>query len=127
MKKRILVIDDDESVRKAFLLALEDTGYQVDTAESGEKGIKMRKKNKYDLYFLDLHMPGLNGVETLRALRKIDKNVPIYIVTAFYKMYFDELIKAEGEGIGFEVVRKPIGGDQIVQVTQGALEGPMKY
>ena len=127
MKKRILVIDDDEAVRKAFLLALEDTGYHVDTAESGEMGLKMRKKNKYDLYFLDLHMLGLNGVETLRALRKIDKNVPIYIVTAFYKMYFDELIKAEGEGIGFEVVRKPIGGDQIVQVTQGELEGPMKY
>ena len=123
MRKRILVIDDDEAVRKAFLLALEDTGYQVDTAESGEKGIKMEKKNKYDLFFLDLHMPGLNGVETLRALRKIDKNVPIYVVTAFYKMYFEELIKAEKEGISFDVVRKPIGGDQIVLVAQGALEG----
>ena len=123
MRKRILVIDDDEAVRKAFLLALEDTGYQVDTAESGKKGIKMEKKNKYDLFFLDLHMPGLNGVETLRALRKIDKNVPIYVVTAFYKMYFEELIKAEKEGISFDVVRKPIGGDQIVLVAQGALEG----
>ena len=121
MEKRILVIDDDESVRKAFLLALEDTGYQVDTAESGEKGLKMRKKNKYDLFFLDLHMPGLNGVETLRELRKIDKKVPIYVVTAFYKMYFEELIKAEKEGISFDVVRKPIGGDQIVQVAQGVL------
>jgi len=127
MIKKILVIDDDASVQKAFLLAMEDTGYQVDTAESGEKGLAMSKKTKYDLFFLDLHMPGINGVETLRELRKMDKNVSIYIVTAFYKMYFEELTKAEEEGISFDVARKPIGGDQIVLVAQGALEGPAKY
>ena len=127
MSKRILVIDDDESVRKAFVLALEDTGYQVDTAESGEKGLEMAKNTDYALFFLDLHMPGINCVEVLRELRKMDEKVPIYIVTAFYKMFFEELAKAGEEGINFDVVRKPKGGDQIVMVAKGALEGPMKY
>jgi len=127
MSQRILVIDDDESIRKSFSLALEDTGYQVDTVESGEKGIEMRQKNGYDLIFLDLKMPGLNGVETLRELRKIDKDVPVYIVTAFHKEFFGGLKSAGEDGLDFEVVKKPIGSDDIVLVTKSVLEGTVVY
>jgi len=127
MSKRILVIDDDESIRKSFILALEDTEYQVDTAESGEKGVEMEQNNKYDLIFLDLKMPGIDGVETLRRLRKIDKDVPVYIVTAFHKEFFGGLKSAGEDGIDFEVVKKPIGGDDIVLVAKGALEGTTTY
>lgn len=127
MKKRILVIDDEESIRKSFVLALEDTAFQVDTAESGEKGIALEQKSKYDLIFLDLKMPGLNGAETLRKLRKIDKDVPVYIVTAFYKEFLEELKSAEEDGIDFEVLKKPIGGDEIVLIVTGVLEGPVGY
>ena len=127
MNKRILVIDDDESIRKSFILALEDTDYQVDIAESGEKGIEMEHKDKYDLIFLDLKMPGLNGVETLRELRKMDMDVPVYIVTAFHKEFFEGLKSAGEDGIDFEVVKKPIGGDDIVLVAKSALEGATAY
>ncbi len=127
MSKRILVIDDELSIRKSFLLALEDTGYLVDTVESGEKGIEMEQNNKYDLIFLDLKMPGLNGVETLRALRKIDMDVPIYIVTAFHKEFFEGLKKAGEDGIDFEMVKKPIGGADIVLVAKSVLEGATGY
>ena len=121
--KRILVIDDEEAIRNSFMLALEDTGYQVDTAASGEKGIELQKDNRYDLIFLDLKMPGMNGVETLRELRNIDSAVPIYIVTAFYGEFFDQLRIAEKEDIDFEIMRKPIGGDGIRLVTRSILEG----
>ena len=127
MSKRILVIDDDESIRKSFTLALEDTAYQVDTVESGEKGIEMEQNDRYDLIFLDLKMPGLNGVETLRELRKIDKDVPVYIVTAFHKEFFEGLERAGEDGIDFEIVKKPIGGDDIVLVAESALEGATAY
>ena len=127
MSKRILVIDDDEAIRKSFILALEGSAHRVDTAESGEEGIGMEKKNKYDLIFLDLKMPGLDGVETLRRLRKIDRDVPVYTVTAFFKEFFDGLKSAKEGGIDFQVLKKPIGAEEIVLVAKGILESPVAY
>jgi len=127
MSKRILVIDDKEAVRKSFALALEDTDYKVETVESGEKGFERAQTNKYDLVFLDLNMPGMNGVETLRELRKIDKNVPIYIVTAFHKEFFDQLRGVSEDGIGFDIAKKPLSSDRIVLITKGILEAPQSF
>lgn len=124
MSKSILVIDDDAAVRKSFALALEDTPYQVDTAETGEIGIEKLKGGGYDLIYLDLKMPGLNGVDTMREIRKTGSEMPIYIITAFYDEYFNQLKSAADDGMEFEVLRKPIGSDQIVMVTKSILEGP---
>ncbi len=125
MGKRILVIDDEEAIRKSFLLSLEDTDYIVDTAESGKIGIEKRKCHPYHLIFLDLKMPGLSGTETLRELRKIDGKSPIYIVTAFYGEYFEELEAAQKDGIHFEVLKKPISGKDIVLIAKSIFEGPI--
>jgi len=125
--KRILVIDDEPAIRKSFILALEDTEYSVDTAESGEKGIEKERENYYDLIFLDLNMPGLNGVETLRILRTIDDKVPVYIVTAFYHDFLHQLKDLENEIINFELIQKPIGQDQIVLAVKSILEGPITF
>lgn len=125
--KRILVIDDDEGIRKLFLLSLEGKGFKIDTAESGEKGIEIMQQTKYDLIYLDLKMPGMNGVETLRELRKINKDVPVYIITAFHEEYFDQLKAAEKDGIDFELLKKPFDSEQLVLVTKGVLDGPKRY
>ena len=125
MKKRIIVIDDEDAIRKSFELALEDSGYQVDTASSGKEGIHMISRKPYDLVFLDLKMPGMNGVETLRELRKMDQNVPVYIVTAFYGEFFDELQGMAHEGTEFEVLNKPVDSDMILKLCNGILEGAM--
>lgn len=124
MSNNILVIDDDEQVRLAFILALEDEGFDLDTVESGEKGLERIADRKYDLIFLDLKMPGLNGVETLRELRKLDKEVPVYIVTAFHQEFFDQLRDLRNDGIHFELVSKPMNRGQIILVTNSILRGP---
>ena len=108
MNKNILVIDDEESIRKSFVLALMDSGYNVDCAESGERGIKMLNENLYNLIYLDLKMPGMNGVETLRELRKQDPNIPIYIITAFHKEFLYPLKDAMEEGIVFKFLTAPV-------------------
>lgn len=127
MSKRVLVIDDEKAVQKSFILALEDTGYHIDTVRSGEEGIEKIKFDRYDIIFLDLKMPGLDGVATLRELRQIDRDVPIYIITAFHVEFLDKLKNATKDGIDFEIIDKPIGSDQILSLTRGVLEGAMDH
>lgn len=127
MNRKILVIDDEDAIRKSFILTFEGSKYDIDTVESGEKGVKQMSKKKYDLIFLDLKMPGMDGVDTLRRLRKIDTDVSIYIITAFHQEFFKKLKKAENDGIDFEVLRKPVDSRQLVQIVEGVLEKPKAY
>ena len=127
MSKNILVIDDEEDLRESFVLALKDTCYQVDVAESGEEGVNKERGKKYDLIFLDLKMPGMSGIEALKEIRKVNKETPIYIITAFYKEFFDDLNAAVKEGLKYELIKKPISGEQIFLVAKSILEGPIAF
>lgn len=118
MSINILVIDDEEVIRKSFILALDGTGYNVETAESGEKGIEKARETNFALIFLDLRMPGLDGVETLRGLWEIGQTVPIYITTAFYDDFVDQLESATDDGISFYLLKKPVDGDEIRSIAQ---------
>ncbi len=127
MSIKILVIDDEEVIRKSFILALEDTGYQLETAESGEQGIEKARETKFDLIFLDLRMPGLNGVETLRKLWEIGQTVPIYITTAFYDDFRDQLQYAVDEAISFFLLKKPVDMDEIRSIARVVSEHPIRF
>lgn len=122
--KKILVIDDDEGVRDAFMLALESEYYIIDVAESGEQGLLKAEDCRPDLVFLDIRMPGIDGVETLRRLRNIYHDLNIYIVTAFYHDYLEPLSKIADEGFSFEILQKPVSAEQIRQVTSSILSNP---
>ena len=127
MNKRVLVIDDDLAIKKSFALALEDADCQVDTAESGEEGIDKASNTEYDLIFLDLKMPGINGVETLIRLRDNGHKMPIYIITAFDEEFMEQLRVAADEGYDFEVMQKPIMSEDLVTITEAILEGARAY
>ncbi len=127
MSKRILVIDDDGAVRKSFALTLDDAGWQVDTVESGEAGVDKASNTEYDLIFLDLKMPGINGVETLIRLRDGGHKIPVYIITAFHEEFMDQLRVAANEGYEFEVMQKPIESQDLVRITKAILEGVGAY
>ncbi len=127
MSKRVLVIDDDLAIRKSFALTLEDTDCQVDTAESGKAGIDKASNTEYDLIFLDLKMPGINGVETLIRLRDNGHKMPIYIVTAFHEEFIDQLRVADEKDYEFEVMQKPIMSEDLVRITKAILEGAGAY
>ena len=124
MGKRLLIIDDDEGIRKLFRLSLEDTGVEVDTAASGQLGLNALDEREYDLVYLDLKMPGLNGVETLRGIRERNTSIPVYFITAFHQEFMDELRSAEEDGFDFEVMRKPFDARTLKAVTAGVLGHP---
>ncbi|MCG6943602.1 MAG: response regulator [Thiohalocapsa sp.] len=123
MVKRILVIDDDEAIRKVMLLALESTPYQVDTVGSGAEAVDLARSESYDLVYLDLKMPDLNGIESLRALRRVAPDVRVYFMTAYYGDYLDELRALRTEGEHFELIKKPLNMRQIVDYTRAIIDG----
>ncbi|HMD45249.1 MAG TPA: response regulator transcription factor [Acidimicrobiales bacterium] len=81
MSARILVVEDDERIRSSMRLALEGEGYDVDEAESGEEALDHFTAQSSDVALIDLMLPGIDGFETTRALRR-QSAVPIIIVTA---------------------------------------------
>ena len=127
MGRRIIVIDDQVDIRNAFELALEDTDIEVDTAESGYVGIDKLSRSPYDAVFLDLKMPGMNGIETLQAIREKDSELPVYIITAFHKEFMEDLNEAQDKGYDFELLRKPLELDEIKNITCAIIDGYGTY
>ncbi|GEM87525.1 response regulator transcription factor [Meiothermus granaticius] len=80
--QRVLVIDDDSSVRSFLKRGLSYEGYAVDLAESGEAGLAQARIRYPDLVILDVMMPGIDGLEVLRRLRAADEKLPIIMLTA---------------------------------------------
>lgn len=81
MNKKIFVIDDDENIRELISLYLVKEGYVVEQYESGEKGVQALKTSTPDLIMLDIMMPGMDGYDTLKEIRKHGKT-PVIMVTA---------------------------------------------
>ncbi len=120
----ILVVDDNRYAQLAFVYALKDTPYEVHTADSGQEALIKADAHRFDLIFLDLKMPGMDGVETLRGLSRIQSDVPVYIVTAYREEFMQRLKQAADEGLVFQVATKPLDEQQIRAIVQGMLERP---
>ncbi len=90
MKKRILVVDDEEGLRFLYKEELEDEGYSVELAASGEEALQKLEKDSIDLVVLDIKMPGMDGVEVLRLVKQKWKDLPVILCTAYphYKHEF---------------------------------------
>jgi DNA-binding response OmpR family regulator len=80
--QRVLVIDDDSSVRSFLKRGLSYEGYAVDAAETGEAGLAQARARYPDLVILDVMMPGMDGLEVLKRLRAADEKLPIIMLTA---------------------------------------------
>jgi len=118
---KLLVIDDDSAIRKSFMLTFENSGFKIETASSGMEGIEMAKASGYNIIFIDLKMPGMNGIETLDSIRRFNKDVIIYIFTAFHKEFLLELQEAAARELKFEIVHKPLYSEQLLELVQNAL------
>lgn len=78
---RILVIDDEESVRDALVMLLEHEGHEIDSAVNGEIGLKKFQENPFDLVVTDIVMPDKEGIETIKDLRAISPDVRIIAIS----------------------------------------------
>lgn len=122
--KTVLVVDDERRVRNQFVLALADLPCKVLSAGSGEEGLDVAKGRGVDLVFLDLEMPGLDGIQTLEQLQKQPGQADVYLLSAFTSECLSKLRHAVEKGLSFEVLRKPIKRDEIRSVGDDLLRAP---
>ncbi|MFN3781920.1 MAG: response regulator, partial [Candidatus Kapaibacteriota bacterium] len=118
-KSRILWIDDEIELLRPHIILLNQKGYQVDTANSGEDGIELVKRNFYDLIFLDEMMLGISGLETLTKIKEINPYLPVVMVT---KNEAETLME---EAIGRKIdgyLTKPVNPTQILAICKRFLE-----
>jgi CheY-like chemotaxis protein len=78
---KILIVDDDHAVQATIRLLLERAGHAVVTAGDGRKGLDLVEKEDFDLLFLDIFMPGMDGFETMRQLRQRRPSIPIVVIS----------------------------------------------
>ena len=78
----ILVVDDEPNYLIVFSELLKEEGFEVLTAESGENGLKIVKENELDLVITDMRMPGMDGLELLKAVKSFNRDLPVIMITA---------------------------------------------
>lgn len=107
---RILIVEDEESIAALEKDYLELSDFEVDIETDGEKGLQRALKDSYDLYILDLMLPGVDGFEICRQIRE-KKNVPILMVSAKR----DDIDKIRGLGLGADdYITKPFSPNELV-------------
>ncbi len=82
-KKKILVVDDEDSIHLLYKEELEEEGYVVISAMSGEEALKAFDDQMPDLVILDINMPGMNGIEVLRQMKEKRPDIPVILSSAY--------------------------------------------
>lgn len=114
-KTNILVVDDLRSMRLTLGGILEDEGHNVVTVENGYQAIEAVKKTHFDIIFMDMKMPGIDGVQTFREVKEIDPGAAVIMMTAYS---LEELVKeALSEG-AYTVVYKSFDIDRIIGIIE---------
>jgi two-component system response regulator PilR (NtrC family) len=117
--ERVLVVDDDQSLREFLTITLGRDGFEVLAAASGPEALKIVGETPVDLALVDLRMSGMDGLETLRRLKELSETVAVVIVTAFATT--ETAIQALKEG-AYDYLIKPFKVDELKLVVRKALE-----
>ena len=116
---RVLIIDDEPTLRESLQVALSASGYEVQTARTGEEGLTFFTKENPDLILLDHWLPGINGDQVLQRIKEADPEVPVIIMTAQGSV--DLAVQSMKMG-AFDFLVKPFELDQIEALVQKGLE-----
>jgi DNA-binding NtrC family response regulator len=117
MKKRILVVEDEEKLRRVIELQLASSGFDVDKAATAEEGLKLA--DRADLILTDLRLPGMDGVQLLSLIRRQNTQVPVVMMTAYGSV--ETAVESMKAG-ATDFLVKPFSLDHLMQVVYKALE-----
>jgi len=117
LMKKVLVVDDEENIRELYKEELEDMGFAVTVVADGIQALEVMDTAKFDLVTLDMRMPDMDGIETLRKMKEKDSALPVIICTAYeeYKQDFGSwcsdayVVKSADTTLLRETVKKILG------------------
>ena len=119
MKTKILVIDDDTSLRRVLEYNLQEAGYEVTTAASGEAGLRLFAEETPALVITDMKMPGMDGMQVLKAVRESGPETLVIMITAFGTV--DVAVEAMKAG-AYDYITKPFNRDELRLIVAKALQ-----
>ncbi|MBP1700050.1 MAG: Response regulator [Deltaproteobacteria bacterium] len=114
----ILVVDDEFSVRDSLYNWFKNEGYRVDTAENGMEALRKLQEGPWDIALVDIKMPGMDGMELQRHIKKIDSTIILIIITAYATV--DTAVEAMKEG-AYDYLSKPIDPDKLSILIRNAV------
>lgn len=118
-KFSILVVDDEFIVRDSLSKWFTQDGYKVGVAENAAQALKLMNEGPWDIIFIDIKMPGMNGLELQKRIKEIDPNAIIIIITAFASV--DSAVQALKEG-AYDYITKPVDPDYLSHLVKNALK-----
>lgn len=120
MAEKILIIDDEPDMLKLLSMILrEKTLYEVTTTNNPVEAIELVKRGGFDLVISDLKMPGFDGIEIIDAVKRVDEDIPVIIITAYGTL--ESASEAMQKG-GFDFITKPFRKEQILFTIDKALK-----
>ena len=117
--RKILVIDDEQNIRKMLIRVLSPEGFIVKEADNGLEALKRLQEENYSLVLLDLKMPGLNGIETLKKIRENDLNLPVIMMSAYGSIH--EAVEAMKLG-ALDYLIKPFDIEELKIIIKRAIK-----
>lgn len=119
IKVNILVVDDENVIRALFKDTLENLGHRVITAKTGNEGLELVKQNDFDLVFLDLKLPGIDGAELFKQIKAIKPSLRVIIITGYPESEIMARALAHGP---FVVMNKPFSESDIISTVNVFLQ-----
>jgi DNA-binding NtrC family response regulator len=117
----ILIVDDEPIVREALRDWLVDAGYQVQTAETGEEGLRILSNQEISLVILDVRLPGQTGIRVLEKMKEVKPDIKAIVITA----YASPEMRDEAMNLGaLQYLTKPIAPDKLEKLVKEALFRP---
>lgn len=117
--RRVLVVDDETNMRATLAEILQMEGYEVTTADSGEAAVELSAKDPFDVVLMDVRMPGMNGVEAFRVIRRQRSGVRVILMSAFPLAELKRLALCEG-AVAF--LAKPLNIESVVKLIENVKE-----
>ena len=119
MKPRILVVDDEAEIRRSVRMILEYEGYEVMEASSGPEGVALAERETPDLVFLDIKMPGMDGLDALQRIKSGNEAIPVVIISGHGTV--TTAVEATKAG-AFDFIEKPLASERDLLTIRNALD-----